>query len=79
MKFGSGVAAAVMLLVPSAYSYNGKVAETILGVMNGIKMNMSLVPTFYIIVAIGIMFLYPLSKQKMLEIEAELKARREKE
>jgi glycoside/pentoside/hexuronide:cation symporter, GPH family len=79
MKFGSGVAAAVMLFVLSAYGYDGKVAETIQGAMNGIKMNMSLVPTVFIIFAIAIMFFYPLSKERMLEIESELKARKAKE
>jgi glycoside/pentoside/hexuronide:cation symporter, GPH family len=70
MKSGSGLATAVMLLVLYTYGYYGNVADTIQSAINGIKMDMCHVPTLFIIVAIGSMFYDPLSKQKMLEIEA---------
>jgi glycoside/pentoside/hexuronide:cation symporter, GPH family len=79
MKFGSGVAAAVTLFVLSFYGYDGQVAEKITGALKGIKLNMSIVPTVFIILAIVLLFFYPLSKEKMMEVEAELKSRKEKE
>lgn len=79
MKFGSGVAAAVTLFVLSFYGYDGQVAEKITGALDGIKLNMSIVPTIFIILAIVLLFFYPLSKEKMMEVEVELKSRKEKE
>jgi len=79
MKFGSGVAGAVTLFILSFYGYDGKVAEKITGALQGIRLNMSLVPTVFIIIAVAVLFFYPLSKKKMIEIETELKARKEKE
>lgn len=79
MKFGSGVAAAVTLLVLSFYGYDAKVVETINAAMPGIKMNMSIVPTIFIAAAIILLSFYPLTKEKMEEIEHELKRRKELE
>jgi GPH family glycoside/pentoside/hexuronide:cation symporter len=79
MKFGSGVAGAVTLFILSFYGYDGKIAEKITGALDGIKLNMSLIPTVFIIVAIVIMLLYPLSKEKMMVVESELRRRKEHE
>lgn len=78
MKFGGGVAGAVTMAVLSFFGYDGKVVEKTEEVLNGIRMNMSIIPTLFIIVAILIMLIYPLDTGKMIEIEKELKSRREK-
>jgi GPH family glycoside/pentoside/hexuronide:cation symporter len=76
MKFGSGMAGAVIGFVLAAYGYDGMDPATIPGASPGIKLLMSWVPTIFIFVSAGIMAVYPLTKEKMAAIETELAARR---
>ncbi|MBN2521383.1 MAG: MFS transporter [Bacteroidales bacterium] len=78
MKFGGGVAGAVTLFVLSIFGYEGQNQAKITEALEGIKLNMSIVPTLFIVFAIIIMFFYPLSKEKMIQIEQDLNNRREK-
>ena len=77
MKFGGGVAGAVIGFVLAGYGYDGMDETTVTGALPGIKMLMSWIPTIFIGLATIIMLLYPLTKDKMKEIEGELKVLRE--
>lgn len=76
MKFGGGVAGAIIGFVLSAYNYNGMDAASIPGAIPGIKLLMSWIPGIFAILGIVSLLFYPLKKQRMDQIEAELKARR---
>lgn len=76
MKFGGGVAGAIIGFVLASYGYNGMDASTIQGAIPGIKLLMSWVPTIFAILGATVLVLYPLTKKKMDEIESELKVRR---
>ncbi len=76
MKFGGGVAGAIIGFVLSAYNYDGKNVASIPGAIPGIKLLMSWIPgIFAVLGTISLMF-YPLTKNRMDQIETELKARR---
>lgn len=76
MKFGGGAAGAVMLFVMNLYGYDGSAALKSEASLQGIVLNMSLIPGIFIILAIALMVFYPLTKRKMLEIENSLKESR---
>jgi len=77
MKFGGGLAGAVMLFVMNMYGYDGAVEVKSTESIQGIILNMSLIPGLFLILAILLMLFYPLSKQKIIKIEEDLKIRRE--
>jgi GPH family glycoside/pentoside/hexuronide:cation symporter len=80
MKFGGGMAGVAMMLVLRIQGYFGQgVAEQSQKALNGIRLINSFVPVIFIVLAILIIFIYPLTTEKMIEIETELKARKEKE
>jgi len=78
MKFGGGVAGAVIGFVLSSYGYDGMDASTIPASIPGIKLLMSWIPTIFITLAIIVMFFYPLTKAKMEKIESDLMSFRNK-
>jgi len=79
MKFGGGVAGAVMLMVMNAFGYNPDAASQTTESLVGIRLNMSVIPGVFLIVAIVLIFFYKLDKKKMTEIENELEYRRAEE
>jgi GPH family glycoside/pentoside/hexuronide:cation symporter len=79
MKFGGGMAGVAMMFVLRIQGYFGQAAEQTSEALNGIRLINSFVPVIFIIVAILVILLYPLTTNKMNEIETELKARKEKE
>ncbi len=80
MKFGGGMAGVAMMFVLRIQGYFGQgVTEQSQKALNGIRLINSFVPVIFIILAILIIFIYPLTTEKMIEIETELKARKEKE
>jgi glycoside/pentoside/hexuronide:cation symporter, GPH family len=79
MKFGGGMAGVAMMLVLRLQGYFGEASEQSAKALNGIRLINSFVPVIFIIIAILIIFLYPLTTDKMKEIETELKMRKEKE
>lgn len=85
MKFGGGVAGAVTMFVLGRFDYtekSDKIAEVVSQnshALQGIKLVNSFVPVIFIIIAVLIILIYPLTTEKMKEIEGELKARKEKE
>lgn len=76
MKFGGGVAGAVIGLVLTAYHYNGMDAGSIPGAIPGIKLLMSWIPGIFGVIGIAALTFYPLTKKKLDQIELELKARK---
>jgi GPH family glycoside/pentoside/hexuronide:cation symporter len=75
-KFGGGIAGAIIGLVLGAFHYNGLDASSIEGAFPAMIMLMSWVPSIVTIIAAGVMFLYPLTSEKMDEITTELNQRR---
>lgn len=76
MKFGSGIAGAITLMVLNMYNYDGKAIEKTAEMLQGIKLNMSIVPALFVLLAIVALIMYPLTEKKMEEIEVELDKRR---
>jgi GPH family glycoside/pentoside/hexuronide:cation symporter len=76
MKFGGGVAGAIIGFVLSAYHYNGMDTSTIPGAIPGIKLLMSWIPGIFAAIGASVLILYPLTKKKMDQIEFDLKTRK---
>ncbi len=76
MKFGSGVAGAITLMVLNLYNYDGQVVEKTAEMLEGIKLNMSIVPALFVLLGVVALLLYPLTTKKMQEIEVALEAQR---
>ncbi len=76
MKFGGGVAGAIIGFVLAAYHYNGMDAGTIPGAVPGIKLLMSWIPGIFSVIGIVALFFYTLNKKKMDQIETDLNARK---
>lgn len=78
-KFGGGIAGAIIGFVLGAFHYNGQDTEAINGAIPGIIMLMSWIPAIIALITAGLMFLYPLTQNKINEITLELNTRRLKE
>jgi GPH family glycoside/pentoside/hexuronide:cation symporter len=76
MKFGGGVAGAIIGFVLSAYHYNGMDTSTIPGAIPGIKLLMSWIPGIFAAIGASVLILYPLTRKKMDQIEIDLKTRK---
>jgi len=76
-KTGGGFAGALVLVVLAAYGYVGTDESTIINSIEGMKRLMSWIPALFAIATAGVLWFYPLTDEKMTEIEAELKTRRE--
>lgn len=76
MKFGGGVAGAITLAILNLYSYNGKALVKTAEMLEGIKLNMSIVPALFVLIGVVALLLYPLTPNKMKEIELELQKKR---
>jgi Na+/melibiose symporter-like transporter len=79
MKFGGGMAGVAMMFILRIQGYFGQASEQTPSALKGIRLINSFVPVIFIIIAILVILLYPLTTDKMKEIESELKARKEKE
>jgi len=79
MKFGGGVAGAIIGFVLAAYGYDGMNEASIAEAIPGIKHLMSWIPALIIIPASIVMLVYPLTSFKLNEIETELQKRRSSE
>ncbi len=76
MKFGGGVAGAVIGFILGSYGYVGTDETTMAGAIPGVKLLMSWVPGIFMVLAVVAMIIYPLTPSKMNEIEAELELKR---
>ena len=80
MKFGGGMAGVAMMFVLRIQGYVGKgIIEQSEKALKGIRLINSFVPVIFIILAILVILFYPLTTEKMKQIESELKTRKEKE
>ncbi len=77
-KMGGGFAGALVLLVLASYGYVGTDPETISYAKEGMVNLMSWIPAIFSFSALGLLVFYPLNAKRMGEIEADLRARREK-
>jgi glycoside/pentoside/hexuronide:cation symporter, GPH family len=75
MKFGGGVAGAIIGFVLTAYGYNGQNVSTIPGAIPGIKLLMSWVPCIFAALGAFVLIFYPLTKKKMDAVEDDLRGR----
>ena len=76
MKFGGGVAGAITLAVLNLYNYDGQAAVKTAEMLQGIKLNMSIVPAVFVLLGVLALLAYPLTQKRMKEIEEELKIQR---
>ncbi len=72
MKFGGGLAGAVMLFIMNFFGYNGSDTVHSAESLKGIILNMSVVPGIFIAIAVILMYFYPLTKANLIEIEDTL-------
>ena len=79
MKFGGGVAGAITLGVLNWYNYDGKAVTKTAEMLEGIKLNMSIIPAAFVLIGIVALLVYPLTSKKMKEIEIELEKKRSKD
>lgn len=77
MKFGGGVAGAIIGFVLGAYGYDGMDDTTIAGAIPGIRLLMGWIPSVFMIFSTLVMLLYPLSRKKMSAIENDLEKYRQ--
>ena len=75
-KFGGGIAGAIIGIVLSKYGYDGLDPAAIQGAIPGIKMLMSWIPAVVAVIGAVTMLFYPLTKELMNKISAELEERR---
>jgi GPH family glycoside/pentoside/hexuronide:cation symporter len=76
MKFGSGMAGAITLAVLNFYNYDGQALVKTPEMLEGIKLNMSVVPGLFVLLGVVALLFYPLTPGVMKEIEQELQEKR---
>ena len=72
MKFGGGVAAAITLMVLNLYNYDGQILVKTAEMLEGIKLNMSMIPATFVLLGSLVLLFYPLGTKKMKVIEQAL-------
>lgn len=75
-KTGGGFAGALIVIVLGAYGYVGTDESTIHMALPALKSLMSWIPAIFALVAAILFMAYPLSEDKMNQIEGEMKVRR---
>jgi len=78
LKLGVALGASVLAWLLSAYGYVPNVQQTATSLL-GIRLSISVYAAIPALIGAGIMLFYPLTNEKMVEIEEELNARRKKE
>ncbi len=78
LKFGVALGASILAWVLSLYGYQPNVQQTAQSLL-GIRLAISVYAAIPALIGAGIMFFYPLTNERMVEIEKELNARRKKE
>ncbi|MEM6684392.1 MAG: MFS transporter [Bacteroidota bacterium] len=76
MKFGGGMAGFITLMILNYFNYDGDAAVKTPEMLEGIKLNMSIVPALFVLVGVIALWFYPLTSKKMQEIEVALEERR---
>lgn len=75
-KTGGGFAGALVLVVLSAYGYDGMDQQTINSALPGMQWLMSWIPAAFAFIAAALMLFYPLTDQQQESISIELSQRR---
>ena len=78
LKFGVALGSSILAWILAAYRYVPNVDQTA-EALSGIKMAISVYAAIPALIGAGIMFFYPLSNERMVDIEKELNARRKPE
>ncbi len=76
-KTGGGFAGALIVITLASYGYAGTDHSTIHMALPALKSLMSWIPALFAILAACLMFYYPLNEDKMSDIEAEMRKRRQ--
>ncbi len=77
MKTGGAVGASVMLAILGAFGYVANVQQSAIA-LNGIRISMTMIPAIMALATTGLLFFYNLKDSKLIQIENELNARRDK-
>jgi len=75
-KTGGGFAGALVLLVLARYGYDAADEATIENSLDGMKLLMSWIPAVFSFLGVIFMIAYPLTTEKLKQIETDLNARR---
>jgi len=78
LKLGVALGASILAWILSGYGYVPNVQQTATSLL-GIRMAISIYAAIPALIGAGIMFFYPLTNERMVEIEKELNARRSSE
>lgn len=78
LKLGVALGAAILAWILAGYGYVPNVQQTATSLL-GIRLSMSVYAAIPALIGAVIMFFYPLTNEKMVEIEEELNSRRTKE
>jgi GPH family glycoside/pentoside/hexuronide:cation symporter len=78
LKFGVALGASILAWLLSVYGYQPNVQQTAQSLL-GIRLAISVYAAIPALIGAGIMFFYPLTNERMVEIEKELNARRNPE
>jgi len=78
LKLGVALGASILAWLLAAYGYVPNVQQTVTSLL-GIKLSISIYAAIPAFIGAGIMMFYPLTNERMVEIEKELNARRKKE
>jgi len=78
LKLGVALGASILAWILAGYGYVPNMQQTATSLL-GIRMAISVYAAIPALIGAGIMFFYPLTNERMVEIEKELNARREKE
>jgi GPH family glycoside/pentoside/hexuronide:cation symporter len=78
LKLGVALGASILAWILAAYGYVPNVQQTATSLL-GIRLSISVYAAIPALIGAAIMFYYPLTNEKMVEIEEKLNARRKKE
>ncbi|MGE4568829.1 MAG: MFS transporter, partial [Bacteroidales bacterium] len=76
LKAGLSIGGALVAGLLATYGYNEQLTVQSAEVVNGIKLSMSIYPTLTFFVSVACLFFYDINKQKEIQIQEELAARR---
>lgn len=78
LKAGLSIGGALVAGILAIYGYNAQLAVQSPETIHGIKLSLSVYPTLTFCVSVACLFFYEINKQKEVQIQKELLARREK-
>ena len=76
LKVGLSVGGALVAGILAAYGYDESIAVQAPGVINGIKLSISVFPTITFMIGLACLFFYSIDKKTEVQIETELSKRR---